>query len=219
MLDRDRRLHGAKEIMEQSVGIKLGIPALSAAQAKTYEGIGWEQIAIPNIPHVFFVKRLDLRKKGERISFFDNVTVILGHGIVSQRDGQESWRFFGTNKSTYETVEAYERFAKDLNLPPLDFVLSCRGNNFPRSRPKENVVYVSPRRPLRIQPATEVPHIYPTSGVIVTSYWKKSPEGVENITPDAIDWQGVTHWENWWRRNTLRREHISVPNLFKQQVR
>ncbi len=217
MVVHEHRLSEFKEILLGLYGIKLGIPALSPDKARAYNGSEFEQIATPYKPHVFFVQRLDLWRREVSYVVLRNVMVIVGHGILIDKD-QTDWRFAGTNKPVEETVRGYDNFAKNFGFPPIDVVLSCRGNTQP-VRETPGIIHVHRQPPIIISRHLEAPHIHPTSLIKLNSSWRKEGKGVEGITANSMNWQKVEVWQDYWKKNSDRRSKMIIPSWAKEVAR
>lgn len=215
-LHEQQSLIHAKELL-QPVGIRLGIPVLPPEISQRYAGVGWEQIAIPNMPHVFFAEKLQLNKRGSRYKELENVMVMLGHGFSRERS---EWRFLGNNRDVMRTVFAYEDVAWMMDFPPVDVVLACRGDIRPPEYEEEGgPITVYPGRPIIIEPSRYSPHINPTSLVTITSVWRRDGNGVANINANAVDWQKVEVWERHLQKRNQERKAFEIPAWAKNIAR
>ena len=189
------RLMRAKEILTAQYGIQFGIPLLPPQERAKYRNDPFESINVPWQPHVFFVKHVDLREHEEQKAELRDVLVMMAHGdSFTGRDGQEVYRFFGTGKTVYDTVDAYQNFAEQGIVPNLDVVIACRGSARAELRDGGSLV-IHPRKPLLITPGHKFPQIYPGSLVNIGSSWRRGQDGVDNLTANATEWQGLHHWQ------------------------
>lgn len=193
------RLLRAKEMLTAQYGIQFGIPLLPPQERAKYDSDPFESINVPWQPHVFLVKHLDLREFEEGKAELRDVLVMMAHGDSFRgSDGNEQYRFSGTGKSVYETVDAYQSFAEQGIVPDLDVVIACRGRaraNFRDGGP----IVIHPRKPVLITPGHKYPQIYPGSLVNISSSWRRGQDGVDNLTANATEWQGLQRWQQ--RRN------------------
>ena len=113
-----------REELIKKWGIRLGKQALSSDPDKQYE----DMVPVPTNPHVFFINSLTLWSlKIDEVVKLKDVMVMFAHGEISGK--KQEWRFIGTKKLVKQTVEGYNRVAKDMGWPPIDVVLACRGRS------------------------------------------------------------------------------------------
>lgn len=204
------------------VGLKLGYPALPPEKAQAYQSFGFEIIDMPYSPHVFYTPALSLetwqKQRRETISTLatlENVMVIIGHGQAFRQNGEEVWRFLGTQKSIEETVRKYQEFAKEHALPPIDVVLACRGEerNPPLTPPPSTIEVRKAPAPIRVSKGHTYPYIFPNdfvgaSGVVVNGL-------VTSVRGITEGWQGLKEWQSYWERNQSRSPE-SIPQWAKE---
>jgi len=216
-------------IIEQELfdrhGIKLGYPALSQEQAQAYQDFDFEVIDMPYQPHVFFTPQISLEtwKKQRRatitpLTTLENVMIIIGHGQTYMDSGQEQWKFFGTQKPVEETVREYQKFAKEYKLPPVDIVLSCRGDKIVSPLPPQSgtIEVRKAPAPIKVHKEFAYPYIFPNDFVGASGIIKEGV--VESVRGITEHWQGLREWQGYWSRNQ-RTLPENIPQLFKRPSR
>ena len=103
--------------LENGDWVTSGIPTTEELNA-----FGGFDIKVPDTPHVFTAKRLQVfDKKHNPGAVLEDVCVLLAHGIREE----ERWRFLGNNQSVSGTVEAYNKHAREHGLSEIEFVAVC----------------------------------------------------------------------------------------------
>jgi hypothetical protein len=182
---------------------------------------------MPYVPHVFFTQKMSLltwtKQRRETIDSYaelQNVFVIIGHGQTYMQNGLEQWKFFGTGKPVEETARAYQKFAREHFLPPIDVVLACRGEKrIPSPLPGSGVMEVlKVPAPILVTAEYYAPYIFPNDFVGASGIITDRNEGVESVRAITESWQGLREWQGYWNRNQ-RIQPDNVPVWAKQPSR
>jgi hypothetical protein len=104
---------------EKGISIMQG-PPTQLDQQGVYNTPGTEMLVIPNSPHVFKVDELTVRDSNHPNEQLSDVNVLMAHGI---KVGNH-WRFIDGG-DVVETVNAYNTYAGQSGLKPIEFLVVC----------------------------------------------------------------------------------------------
>ena len=108
-------------VLDKEKGIKvIQGPPTQLDQQGIYNPPGTEMLIIPNSPHVFKVDELTVRDSNHLNEQLSDVNVLMAHGIKTGN----SWRFIDGG-DVVETVNAYNIYAGQNGLKPIEFLVVC----------------------------------------------------------------------------------------------
>jgi hypothetical protein len=124
-----------EQIVDRGKGIKvvLGVPTKPVLRDQ-FNSPGVESLFTPSTPYIFNVDELTVTDKEHNKEKIADVNVLMAHGI---REAGE-WKFLD-GQEVVETVSAYNKYAGENKLKPVEFLVVCN-----EEAPDESGVKVGP---------------------------------------------------------------------------
>ena len=118
---RIRILSPEEIVLDQGQNLRIfdGIPTFKDVEGK-WSPVGTEMIVVPNSPHVFTVDRLTVTDRNHYKSMIGHVKIILAHAVRIDN----IWKF-QEGGNVVDTVKAYNKYASEHGLGPIEFVIAC----------------------------------------------------------------------------------------------
>ncbi|MFA6532412.1 MAG: hypothetical protein WCT22_00265 [Patescibacteria group bacterium] len=171
--------------------INLGVPNITNEKEKeNLEKKGYAVLEYPNTPFVYIANQLLIESddRSKTISNLADVCVISAHGIRLQ-DGV--WRFIN-GQPVYDTVSAFNKYARLNNLPQIEFITAC-DNEAPNQM---KIVGLDTGLGPIIQS-----HLKPTRGV--TSYNKKLGQIYTTVSGNFHMPESLSSWKKEYKHKPI----------------
>lgn len=188
-----------KELNDWGIRLGVSVEALDMVRKGRHSNI-----AVSVFPHVFCCQTLVLTENEKIIAEIQKAMVMMGHGVAIDAS-ETSWRFVGTNKNVSQTLEAYERIAKQVGWAPIDVLLVCRKNMNPEQRSQSTPVFG----------IRDIPYIFAHDTVVIRRfglddgrssgvYWPTRGLELQYAEASLWDQMFLVKWQNYW----IHRLHV-----------
>lgn len=171
--------------------INLGVPDITnESEIENLEKKGYAVIEYPNIPFVYISNQLLVENddRSKTNSNLADVCVISAHGIRFQ-DGV--WRFIN-GQPVYDTVSAFNKYARLNNLPQIEFITAC-DNEAPNQM---KIIGLDTGLGPIIQS-----HLKPTRGV--TTYNRKSGQIYTTVSGNFRMPESLSSWKKEYKHKPI----------------